>query len=221
MKQLAEFLEVTPRRVTSLVDADGLVERYPHPTDGRSTIVAITGAGLEQQREGWQQHQDKVAVAFGDLSAEDQERLLEISRKLTQVFRTRLAARFNAIDPHACPRSAPRAALPQRAASADGCLSPDRAALVGCWLGYLVTATIPAPKAPNRRRAGKSPSNGEGLRSSSAPSGDTRKPSPVPPAGCPLGRLTIGGSFQAGGHWARPRSSGIRLGCGPQGRALR
>ena len=55
MKQLAEALEVTPRRITVLVDAleeHGLVERYAHPTDGRSTIVAITEAGLEAQRAG-------------------------------------------------------------------------------------------------------------------------------------------------------------------------
>jgi DNA-binding MarR family transcriptional regulator len=28
---------------------NGLVERYAHPTDGRSTIVEITTAGREQQ----------------------------------------------------------------------------------------------------------------------------------------------------------------------------
>jgi len=96
MKQLAEALEVTPRRVTVLVDAleaDGLVERYAHPTDGRSTLVVITEAGAEQQRQDWRQHQAEVAVAFGDLSTEDQARLLAISRKLTTALRTRLAER--------------------------------------------------------------------------------------------------------------------------------
>jgi DNA-binding MarR family transcriptional regulator len=94
MSQLAKALEVTGRRVTALVDAlndEGLVERYAHPTDGRSTIVAITDAGLERQRLVWQEQQHRVAVAFGDLSVEDQKRLLEISRKLTAAFRTRLA----------------------------------------------------------------------------------------------------------------------------------
>jgi DNA-binding MarR family transcriptional regulator len=94
MKQLAEALEVTPRRITALVDAleeHGQVERYAHPTDGRSTLVAIAEAGLEAQRLGWQQHQDKVAVAFADLPADDQERLLAISRDLTVIFRKRLA----------------------------------------------------------------------------------------------------------------------------------
>jgi DNA-binding transcriptional ArsR family regulator len=48
MTKLAEALEVTGRRVTALVDAladDHLVERYAHPTDGRSTLVEITEAG--------------------------------------------------------------------------------------------------------------------------------------------------------------------------------
>lgn len=96
MKQLAETLDVTPRRITALVDAleeHGLVERHAHPTDGRSTLVAITPAGLEQQRLGCQQHQDEVAAAFGDLPVADQKRLLAISQELTAIFRKRLAER--------------------------------------------------------------------------------------------------------------------------------
>jgi DNA-binding MarR family transcriptional regulator len=96
MSGLAAALGVTGRRVTVLVDAlanDGLVERYAHPTDGRSTIIEITEAGLAQQRLVWQEHQRMVAVAFGDLSDEDQVRLLDISPKLTEAFRRRLAER--------------------------------------------------------------------------------------------------------------------------------
>jgi len=90
MTQLADALNVTGRRVTALVDAladDGLVERYAHPTDGRSTIVEITDAGLGQQRLVWHEHQEKVAVAFADLSDDEQEQLLAISHKLTASFR--------------------------------------------------------------------------------------------------------------------------------------
>ena len=95
MTRLAEALEVTGRRVTALVDAldeEGLVERYAHPTDGRSTIAVITDAGRAQQRLVWAEHQGKVAVAFGDLSDADQKRLLDISHQLTAAFRQRLAA---------------------------------------------------------------------------------------------------------------------------------
>jgi DNA-binding MarR family transcriptional regulator len=96
MTKLAEAIEVTARRVTALVDAladDGLVERYAHPTDGRSTIVELTEAGLAQQREVWEGHQARVAVAFGDLPDDDQVRLLDISHKLTTAFRRHLAQR--------------------------------------------------------------------------------------------------------------------------------
>jgi len=94
MTKLASTLEVTGRRATALVDAlseEGLVERYAHPTDGRSTIVEITEAGRAQQREVWEEHQFRVAAAFGDLSDEDQIRLLDISPKLTDAFRRRQA----------------------------------------------------------------------------------------------------------------------------------
>ena len=68
MTKLAEALEVTARRVTALVDAladDGLVERYAHPTDGRSTIVEITDAGREQQQQVWEEHQRRSPSPSG------------------------------------------------------------------------------------------------------------------------------------------------------------
>jgi DNA-binding MarR family transcriptional regulator len=96
MSGLAAALGVTGRRVTVLVDAlaeDGLVARYAHPTDGRSTIIEITEAGLTHQHLMWRRHQGMVSVAFADLSDEDQVRLLGISRTLTDAFRRRLAER--------------------------------------------------------------------------------------------------------------------------------
>jgi len=96
MGHLAAGLCVTPRRVTALVEAlepDGLVERRPHPTDRRSTLVAITDVGLKAQHLGWKQHRSEVAEAFGDLSIAQQEQLLTISRSLTQAMRARLVGR--------------------------------------------------------------------------------------------------------------------------------
>jgi len=75
------------------VEEDGLVRRQPHPTDGRSTLVAITEDGERYQRESWEQHQSEVAVAFGDLPVKQQEQLLIACRNLTIAFRTRLAER--------------------------------------------------------------------------------------------------------------------------------
>lgn len=47
-RELSEDLRCTPRNVTGLVDAletAGLVERRPHPTDRRATLVTLTDAG--------------------------------------------------------------------------------------------------------------------------------------------------------------------------------
>jgi DNA-binding MarR family transcriptional regulator len=96
MGELATWLGVTPRRVTALVEAleaDGLVERRPHPTDRRSTLVAVTDGGVKAQQVGWEEHRAEVAQAFGDLAQPEQEQLLSISRTLTRIMRTRLAGR--------------------------------------------------------------------------------------------------------------------------------
>ena len=53
IRELADSSAVTPRRVTALVDAleeDGLVERHPHPKDGRSTWSPSPRMGLSTRR---------------------------------------------------------------------------------------------------------------------------------------------------------------------------
>ena len=98
MSELAKALDVTQRRVTSLVDAleaDGLVERRPHPTDGRSTIAALTKNGLDQQKANWEQRQTEIGRVFGDLSPTHQKQLLEITPYLTDALRKRAADRAN------------------------------------------------------------------------------------------------------------------------------
>src|ERR1700722_6657947 len=96
MGELATGLGVTPRRVTALVEAleaDGLVERRPHPTDRRSTLVAITDGGRKAQQVGWEQHRAERPPASGDLPQPEQAQLLSTSRTLTQIMRPRLAGR--------------------------------------------------------------------------------------------------------------------------------
>ena len=47
MRALSQAVGVTPRTITGLIDAleaDGWVERRPHPSDRRATIVALTPA---------------------------------------------------------------------------------------------------------------------------------------------------------------------------------
>lgn len=46
--KIGERLQVHPASVTNVIDrleADGLVRRLPHPTDGRTTLAAISPAG--------------------------------------------------------------------------------------------------------------------------------------------------------------------------------
>jgi DNA-binding MarR family transcriptional regulator len=96
MGQIAAALDVTPRRVTALVDAmegDALVARRPNPRDRRSTLVGLTEAGARQQQLGWERHQAEVALAFSDLSDADRVLLERISRKLTSAVRARLCGR--------------------------------------------------------------------------------------------------------------------------------
>lgn len=48
MRVMGERLQLHPTSVTNIVDrleADDLVRRAPHPTDGRTTLVSITEAG--------------------------------------------------------------------------------------------------------------------------------------------------------------------------------
>jgi DNA-binding MarR family transcriptional regulator len=102
MSELAKALDVTQRRVTSLVDAleaDGLVERRPHPTDGRSTIATLTKKGLAQQKANWQERQTEIGRAFGDLSPIQQKQLLEITPVLTEALRRRATERPNCDGP--------------------------------------------------------------------------------------------------------------------------
>jgi DNA-binding MarR family transcriptional regulator len=104
MTQLAKALDVTQRRVTALVDAleaDNLVERRPHPTDGRSTVVAITKRGIQDQRQLWMRQQTDIGQAFGDLSTEHQQQLLEITPLLTESLRRHDAARCQRLDEQA------------------------------------------------------------------------------------------------------------------------
>jgi DNA-binding MarR family transcriptional regulator len=96
MSQLADSLNVTQRRITSLVVAlveDRFIDRRPNPADGRSTVISLTESGREHLRATWQQFQADIAAVFGDLTAEQQKQMLEITPSLTQALRRRTASR--------------------------------------------------------------------------------------------------------------------------------
>ncbi len=71
---LSEALRCTPRNVTGLVDAleaTGHIQRLPHTTDRRATLVKLTERGREAA-EAWQSaHQDLAARALADLDDAD------------------------------------------------------------------------------------------------------------------------------------------------------
>lgn len=51
MRMMGERLQLHPTSITNIVDrleADGLARRLPHPSDRRTTLVAITDAGRER-----------------------------------------------------------------------------------------------------------------------------------------------------------------------------
>ena len=96
MSELASALDVTPRRVTALVDAlesDDLVARNQNPIDGRSTIISITGAGERMQKTDWEPHENEIGLAFADLPREQRVQLLRITKRLTEALRQRTAER--------------------------------------------------------------------------------------------------------------------------------
>jgi DNA-binding MarR family transcriptional regulator len=85
MNNVAEFLSVTPRNVTGLVDnleAAGLVERVPDPADRRATIVRATAAGEAAGARGRRVHEAVMAKLMGILSEEEMLQLRHLSTKL-------------------------------------------------------------------------------------------------------------------------------------------
>jgi len=82
---LAVALTVTPRNVTGLVDAleaAHYVERRPHPTDRRATLVTLTDLGTETMTGMAQDREQVAAELVSDL---DPDRLAEFSRNLASI----------------------------------------------------------------------------------------------------------------------------------------
>lgn len=93
MHDLSELLGVTPRNITALVDAleeEDLVERRPHPSDRRATIVDLTDQGRKVTDSWWDLHLDRTSEIFEALAERDQRTLLRILGKLEVSFTERL-----------------------------------------------------------------------------------------------------------------------------------
>ena len=73
MRVMGDRLQLHPTSVTNIVDrlqADGLVRRVPHPTDGRTTLVEITELGRSTVEDATVTLNEKV---FADIGMSDGE----------------------------------------------------------------------------------------------------------------------------------------------------
>lgn len=89
-REMAEHERVQPPTMTKIIaklEDRGLVQRTPHPTDGRQVVLQATEAGraavVEHRRAGdaW------LAGAIGELPAEDRETLLRAAELLNDIAR--------------------------------------------------------------------------------------------------------------------------------------
>jgi DNA-binding MarR family transcriptional regulator len=95
MRELGAHLGVTGRAVTQLVDAleaDGYVERQPHATDRRVSLIALTQTGKRAAAHEHRQHRRAVAELFEHLGAADQRSLLRSIDALNEVLANELGA---------------------------------------------------------------------------------------------------------------------------------
>jgi DNA-binding MarR family transcriptional regulator len=86
MSALSDELVVSPRNITTLVDAleaKGLMRRHPHPTDRRAILIELTPQGAETCAAMYTQHAEAVSELFSDLSQADQKELLRLLNLLS------------------------------------------------------------------------------------------------------------------------------------------
>ena len=86
MADLADWLDVTPRNVTALVDvleSDGLVRRVPHDVDRRVTLIELTDQAPDAAQL-FAAHQAAIAELFSALSPSEQKEYLRLTRKLEE-----------------------------------------------------------------------------------------------------------------------------------------
>lgn len=90
MTTLSRALHVSPRNITTLVDAlevEGLVRRVNHPTDRRATIIELTERGAELCNSLWGQHLDGAGRIFAIIGESEQAMLLATMRRLSDSLR--------------------------------------------------------------------------------------------------------------------------------------
>ena len=93
-RDLAEQLGVAPRTVTGLVDgleATGFVQREPHPTDRRTTLVRPTRKGAQVLADLQQGHGGLADALLGHLPDAELKRFTASLRSVVERLRTEVA----------------------------------------------------------------------------------------------------------------------------------
>jgi len=86
-RQLCSTLDILPPNLVSLIaamDSRGLIERRPHPHDGRAIGLHLTPAGEELIREAEQTVTQLEAEASARLTARERETLIRLLQKIYQ-----------------------------------------------------------------------------------------------------------------------------------------
>lgn len=84
-RELCSALDILPPNLVSLVatlDSRGLIERRPHPHDGRALGLHLTSAGETLIREAEQTVIQLEAEASAKLSARERETLIKLLQKI-------------------------------------------------------------------------------------------------------------------------------------------
>ncbi|MCR8957051.1 MarR family transcriptional regulator [Variovorax sp. CCNWLW225] len=84
-RQLCNTLDILPPNLVSLVatlDSRGLIERKPHPHDGRAVGLHLTEAGDKLIREAEQTVMQLEADASARLTARERETLIRLLQKI-------------------------------------------------------------------------------------------------------------------------------------------
>lgn len=85
LKELAECLRIAPRSATEVVDqlaAKGLVERMPHPTDRRATLLSLTEEGGWLRKQVQADRKREADEFFSVLDPADRTALARILAQL-------------------------------------------------------------------------------------------------------------------------------------------
>jgi DNA-binding MarR family transcriptional regulator len=89
-RELAEAERVQPPTLTKIVaklEDRGLVQRSPHPTDGRQVILSATEAGRAVVAEKQRKNDEWLAKRLATLTADERETLRRAAEILGQISR--------------------------------------------------------------------------------------------------------------------------------------